>query len=111
MPHIYLDAGIEDGLISEAREFTQILMINDVPYDYMQSLGRHNAEYWRRSIGHMMAITGEANQIFRPVTMFDYGIDGGTFVKDGLFGHDSSGTSGDGCFGPEHTDLLLAIAQ
>ena len=46
---------------------------------------------------------------------FDFGIDGGTFVKDGLFGHDSSGTSGDtsgdGCFGPEHTDLLLAIAQ
>jgi WD40 repeat protein/GTPase SAR1 family protein/RNase P subunit RPR2 len=27
-------------------------------------------------IGHMMAICGEANQIFRPVTMFDYGIDG-----------------------------------
>ncbi|MCK4765292.1 MAG: DUF4365 domain-containing protein [Candidatus Aminicenantes bacterium] len=27
-------------------------------------------------IGHMLAICGEANQIFRPVTMFDYGIDG-----------------------------------
>jgi WD40 repeat protein len=27
-------------------------------------------------IGHLMAITGEANQIFRPVTMVDYGIDG-----------------------------------
>ncbi len=27
-------------------------------------------------IGHMMAICGEAKQIFRPVTMFDYGIDG-----------------------------------
>jgi hypothetical protein len=27
-------------------------------------------------IGHMMAICGEANQIFRPVSMFDYGIDG-----------------------------------
>jgi len=27
-------------------------------------------------IGHMMAICGEANQIFRPTTMFDYGIDG-----------------------------------
>src|SRR5258708_38168295 len=27
-------------------------------------------------IGHMMAIAGEANQIFRPVTMFDCGIDG-----------------------------------
>jgi len=27
-------------------------------------------------IGHMMAICGEANQVFRPVTMADYGIDG-----------------------------------
>jgi hypothetical protein len=33
-------------------------------------------------IGHMMAITGEANQIFRPVTMFDYGIDGEVEFKD-----------------------------
>ena len=33
-------------------------------------------------IGHMMAICGEANQIFRPVTMFDYGIDGEVEFKD-----------------------------
>jgi WD40 repeat protein/RNase P subunit RPR2 len=33
-------------------------------------------------IGHMMAIAGEANQIFRPVTVFDYGIDGEVEFKD-----------------------------
>jgi WD40 repeat protein len=33
-------------------------------------------------IGHMMAISGEANQIFRPVTMFDHGIDGEVEFKD-----------------------------
>ena len=33
-------------------------------------------------IGHIMAIVGEANQIFRPVTMFDYGIDGEVEFKD-----------------------------
>lgn len=33
-------------------------------------------------IGHIMAITGEANQIFRPVTMFDYGIEGEVEFKD-----------------------------
>ena len=33
-------------------------------------------------IGHMMAIAGEANQIFRSVTMFDYGIDGEVEFKD-----------------------------
>lgn len=33
-------------------------------------------------IGHMMAIAGEANQIFRPVAMSDYGIDGEVEFKD-----------------------------
>src|SRR6059058_42799 len=30
----------------------------------------------------MMAIAGEANQVFRPTTMFDYGIDGEVEFKD-----------------------------
>ncbi|WGS84949.1 TIR domain-containing protein [Methylomonas sp. UP202] len=33
-------------------------------------------------IGHVQAIAGEANQIFRPVTQFDYGIDGEIEFKD-----------------------------
>lgn len=33
-------------------------------------------------IGHMMAICGEANQIFRQVTMLDFGIDGEVEFKD-----------------------------
>jgi hypothetical protein len=33
-------------------------------------------------IGHMMAISGEANQIFRPVAMFDHGIDGEIEFRD-----------------------------
>lgn len=59
MPHIYIDSGTEDGLINEAKEIANILMINNVPFDYMQSQGAHNSEYWRRSIGHMMAIQHE----------------------------------------------------
>ena len=33
-------------------------------------------------IGHMLAICGEANQIFRPTTLFDFGIDGEVEFKD-----------------------------
>ena len=33
-------------------------------------------------IGHMMATCGEANQVFRPVSMFDYGIDGEVEFRD-----------------------------
>ncbi len=59
MPHLYLDSGTEDGLIEEARELAGVLMLNNVPFDYMQSRGNHNSEYWRRSIGHMMTIQHE----------------------------------------------------
>lgn len=62
MPHIYMDAGTEDGLLNEARELANLLMVNKVPFDYMQSQGRHNSEYWRRSIGHMMTIQHEVMQ-------------------------------------------------
>lgn len=62
LPHIYLDAGTEDGLINEAREFMQVLLVNNVPFDFMQERGRHNAEYWRRSVGHMMTIQYEVMQ-------------------------------------------------
>ena len=62
MPHIYMDAGTEDDLVNEARELAQLLMLNNVPFDYMQSQGRHNSEYWRRSIGHMMTIQHEVMQ-------------------------------------------------
>jgi len=62
LPHIYIDSGTEDGLVSEAREFMQLLILNNVPFDFMQSKGRHNSEYWRRSIGHMMTIQYEVMQ-------------------------------------------------
>ncbi|MEX0964436.1 MAG: alpha/beta hydrolase-fold protein [Pseudohongiellaceae bacterium] len=62
MPHIYIDAGTEDALVQEAREMAALLMINNVPFDYMQSHGSHNSEYWRRSIGHMMTIQNEVMQ-------------------------------------------------
>lgn len=62
LPHIYIDSGTEDGLISVARELAQLLMLNNVPFDYMQSRGNHNSEYWRRSVGHMLNIQFEVMQ-------------------------------------------------
>ena len=62
MPHIYMDSGTEDGLVQVAREMAQLLMLNNVPFDYMQDHGTHNSEYWRRSIGHMMTIQNEVMQ-------------------------------------------------
>jgi putative tributyrin esterase len=62
LPHIYLDSGTEDNLVNVAREFMQVLLVNNVPFEYMQSQGRHNSEYWRRSVGHFMNIQYEVMQ-------------------------------------------------
>ncbi len=62
LPHFYIDAGTEDGLVNVAREFMGLLLMNDVPFDFMQSHGKHNSEYWRRSIGHMMTVQYEVMQ-------------------------------------------------
>jgi enterochelin esterase-like enzyme len=62
MPHIYLDAGTADPLISQARELVQLLMINNVPFTFRQDQGGHTADYWRRSIGSMMAVQNEVMQ-------------------------------------------------
>lgn len=62
LPHFYFDAGLSDGLINDAREFMQVLLLNDVPFTYMQTTGRHNSEYWRRSVGQFMPVQNEIMQ-------------------------------------------------
>ncbi len=71
LPHIYIDCGTEDvrpsadhpqGMLGAAKEFAQILMDKDVPFDYMQMAGGHNPSYWIESIGHIMSVQYEVMQ-------------------------------------------------
>ena len=62
LPHIYLDCGTEDRLISGARELAGILMERDIPFDYMQMAGRHDADYWIQSIGRSIGVQYEVMQ-------------------------------------------------
>ncbi len=59
LPHIYLDSGTEDRLIREAREFAQVLLEKDIPFDFMQMPGGHDGAYWTQSVGHIMSIQYE----------------------------------------------------
>ena len=59
LPHIYLDCGTEDRLIAGARELAGILIERDIPFDYMQMPGGHNASYWIQSVGRIMAVQYE----------------------------------------------------
>ena len=62
LPHIYLDCGTEDQLISGAKQLAAIMMDQDIPFDYMQMPGGHNAAYWIQSIGHIMSVQYEVMQ-------------------------------------------------
>lgn len=62
LPHIYLDCGTEDRLISGARELATLLVQRDIPFDYMQMPGAHNASYWIQSIGRIMGVQYEVMQ-------------------------------------------------
>ena len=62
LPHIYIDCGTEDRLIAGAKELATILMEKDVPFDYMQMGGGHNASYWIQSIGHIVSVQYEVMQ-------------------------------------------------
>ncbi len=56
LPHICVDCGTEDGLISSAQDFMKVLMENKIPFTYAQSDGQHKGPYWAREVGHSMAV-------------------------------------------------------
>ena len=62
LPHIYLDCGTEDRLIVGARKLAAYMMEENIPFDYMQMPGRHNAAYWIEAIGRIMGVQYEVMQ-------------------------------------------------
>ena len=62
LPHIYIDCGTDDGLLDAAKAFIQVLLDNDIPFDFMQMPGGHNPGYWTQAIGHSLSIQYEVMQ-------------------------------------------------
>ena len=56
LPHIYIDCGLGDDLIKSAREFVQLLMDNNIPFQYGQSEGIHEEDYWGRELSISMSV-------------------------------------------------------
>ncbi len=50
LPHIYMDCGLDDGLLNTNLEFAALLMANKVPFAYAQTPGAHGANYWTREL-------------------------------------------------------------
>lgn len=56
LPHIYVDCGTEDFLISGNREFAKLLTDHNIPHVYAESGGGHTPTYWAREINTAVAV-------------------------------------------------------
>ena len=56
LPHIYVDCGTEDQLITASRDFARLLMQHDITFVYGESAGAHNPRYWSREISTSVAV-------------------------------------------------------
>jgi S-formylglutathione hydrolase FrmB len=56
LPHIYLDCGDKDFLISDTQDFMRLLMANNIPFVYGRSGGVHEEDYWGREMSVSMAV-------------------------------------------------------
>lgn len=50
-PRLYLDCGTEDFLYYASRELTQAMRMLHIPYEYHESPGDHDWQYWKRATG------------------------------------------------------------
>lgn len=56
IPHIYMDCGDEDFLLGSAQSFMKLLLENHIPFQYGQSSGTHEEDYWGREVSISMAV-------------------------------------------------------
>jgi putative tributyrin esterase len=56
LPHIYLDCGIEDNLLSVSQEFAMLMMQKGLPFAFAQSPGEHRPSYWGREVATSLGV-------------------------------------------------------
>lgn len=56
LPHIHLDCGYDDFLVKQSQEFAKLLMDNKIPFQFGQSDGKHEEDYWGREVSVSMAV-------------------------------------------------------
>ena len=62
LPYIHIDCGLDDRLIASAKEFANLLLEHDIPFDYMQLSGGHDPGYWIEAVGYYMGLHYEVMQ-------------------------------------------------
>ena len=65
LPFIYVDCGTEDPLVTQNRDFAELLRKKRIPHEYRQLPGRHNWSYWKKQVMAFGAIIED--KIERPL--------------------------------------------
>ena len=62
LPLLSIDCGTDDRLVGASKEFAELLLEHDIPFDYMQLTGGHDPGYWIQTMGYFMGLHHEAMQ-------------------------------------------------
>ncbi len=57
LPYIYLDCGTEDGLISQNRDFSALLVEKKVPHEFRELPGKHDWVFWDSQIQEFLRLS------------------------------------------------------
>ncbi|MBX6363073.1 MAG: esterase family protein [Gemmatimonadetes bacterium] len=59
LPYLYFDCGTADRLLASNREVTAVLAERGIPYEYHETRGAHEWEYWDRRIQVVLQLVRE----------------------------------------------------
>lgn len=57
LPFLYVDCGLEDGLIQQNRDFTNILVEKKIPHEFRQLPGKHDWKFWDSQVVEFLELT------------------------------------------------------
>ncbi|PYS82499.1 MAG: hypothetical protein DMF67_12570 [Acidobacteria bacterium] len=59
LPYFYLDCGTEDGLITNSRDFSALLIEKKIPHEFRELPGTHSWPYWDRQVREILRLAAQ----------------------------------------------------
>jgi putative tributyrin esterase len=57
LPYIYLDCGTEDGLITQNRDFSALLVEKKIPHEFRELPGKHDWVFWDSQVQEFLRLS------------------------------------------------------
>lgn len=59
LPYFYLDCGTEDGLVTDNRNFSALLLEKKIPHEFRELPGTHSWPYWDRQVREILRLAAQ----------------------------------------------------